>query len=188
MTSTKFNIVTLGCWFLGFLLLLTHSSCQSGLNPEEYQAYLQDTQNGCHTIHQAASIQVDMLYWPPEAEAIRLRKPNNVLSSKRMRYFQVQFTPLNTKLLLNHPHYWTFGIQHDFWLETPQGKLPCIFFHAEKGVHTPQGYICLVGFEVNETFEESGTLFLVSADLGIGPLRFTPDCHPPTLQLSTENS
>jgi len=154
--------------------------CSSDLTPQEYKTYLYDLDNGCRIIKNYSTIQLDIQYWPPEAEAIRLRK-SNVKEQDRMRYFQVNIKPQKTAELSQNRHYWAFGMQQDLWLETPQGKLPCVLFHSEKGI-TEEAYTCLVGFEVDEKLEEAGTFFFLSTELGIGPLRFTPDCQPPPLK------
>lgn len=157
------------------------SSCQSAPNEREYLAFLQDVTNGCRLVQHEANIQVDIQYWPPEAEPLRLRKPAAEIP-QGMRYFQVKMTPWKTNTLPLNPHYWAFGMQHDFWLETPRGKLPCVFFHAEQGTHPQEGHTCFVGFEVPKDWTEAGTLLLISAQLGIGPLRFTPHCQPPAIR------
>lgn len=158
---------------------MTLSACQANLSEQEYRAYLQNPENKCRFVKQEKNIQFDIQYWPAEAEAIRLRNPEAV-AQEGIRYFQVKITPFNTPQLLQNPHYWAFGIQHDFWLKTQKEKKPCVFFHSEKGIHVQEGYTCLVGFEVEKSTQKTGTFLFLSAKLGVGPIQFTPDCQPPS--------
>lgn len=177
--------------YIVFIFIASLGCGKQHLTAEEYVQWVNNQENGIHTVKQIGNIKIDVLYTPLEYIIIkeaRGKKIDSVLYKERkselagMDFFTLRLSDIKLDLVddpsfsqqeINERlYYFSYAFQNDIALETNGKLLPCQIFHFERSYDLTPVKTFMVGFEREPSSSMlDRTLVLEAKKLGIGKVK-----------------
>ncbi len=171
---------------LSLCLAILISSCSKQLSKEEYIRWVQEPENGLHTIKESNGFIFDLQYQPDQylwLQSGDKGQPDFGNKSDNIQHYLLTISLSDPELdLINNNiestsekqeklYYFSYLFQNDIQLEEDGKLFPCVLFHFEKNQVARGGRNFLLGFENKEPEENEVKVVIQSEQFGSLPIR-----------------